>query len=110
MKINERLTVLFQQVKQKEISEKLKISQSSVSDLLKGKTDPSLSTLQGICMEFNVDANWLLLGKETDFLTDDEKKLIKGYRGCSDKEKGRIEEIIDSSEGNKKPYDKAGNL
>ena len=110
MKINERLQFLFKEIKQKEVSEKLEISQGSVSDLLKGKTDPSLSTLQNICNVFKVDANWLLLGMESNFFTDEERELIKRYRLCTDREKGRIDEILEQSEHNKKPYDKAGNL
>lgn len=110
MEVKDRLNLIFKNMKQKEVAEKLQISQSAISDLMHGKKDPSLETLQKICREFNVDGSWLLIGIEGNFLTDEERKIIKGYSLCSDREKGRIDEIIDNSEGNKKAYDKAGNL
>lgn len=92
-----------------EFAKKIGISPSAIGYLEDGTKSPSLETLQIICKEFKIDGNWLLLGIESDFLTEEERKIIKGYKKCTDKEKGRIEEIIDSSENNR-PIKKEGNL
>lgn len=111
MKINERLNQIFKNVKQKDISDKLEISQGSVSDLLKGKTDPSLNTLQAICREFNIDGNWLLLGIESEFLTEKEKEIIKSYRKLDDQHKKSIEDMINTWKPNEEnKIIKEGNL
>lgn len=83
---------------------------SSISKIENDKQIPSAEIIAKICEEYNIDGNWILLGIESDFLTDEEKKIIKGYRRLTDKEKGRIEEIIDSSDTNKIQYSKIGNL
>lgn len=97
---------------QKELGELLNLKPSTITLMEQGKSKLTVESLILLCKEYQISADWLLFGTESekDFLTDEERKLIKGYRACTDKEKGRIEEIIDSSEGNKMPYDKVGNL
>lgn len=91
-----------------EFAKKIGIAQSSLSEIEKG-TIPSAEILIKICSIFGIDGNWLLTGVESDYLSDEEKELIKRYRTLSEREKGRIDEILGSHRDDKE-YIKEGNL
>lgn len=97
-------------IERKTIAEKINIDISSLSKIENGKQMPSAKIITDICLTFDLNLYYVLTGLENNFLTAEEQKIIKGYRNCTDKEKGRIEEIIDSSESNKTKIIKEGNL
>ena len=50
----------------KELTEKLNLNRSTISDWKIGKTKPSVNAVIGISQIFDVSLDWLLTGKETD--------------------------------------------
>lgn len=72
---------------QKTFAEKLNISPSAISVMLKGKTKPSLDTINALCKlchDNNISLEWLFLDIKTDNQNDtlkpDEKHLLDAYR------------------------------
>lgn len=88
MMINDRIKEIRikSNLNQTEFAEKLNLTQSAISAIERGTNIPSMSTLESICNEFNVDGTWLLTGKETVIqkndldLTEHEYLLIKAMR------------------------------
>ena len=77
---------------QKQMAEKLCISQQTYSDYENGKTEPNYDSIIEICKIFNVTADYLLgleddLGARTEgqekkpsTLSAEERRLVEGYR------------------------------
>ena len=67
-KISERFKTVRKQsgMNQKDFAEKLNVTQSVVSDIERGSREPSRSTIITLAEVFNIDLNWLLLGKGSD--------------------------------------------
>ncbi|WP_370636108.1 helix-turn-helix domain-containing protein [Lactobacillus sp. S2-2] len=74
-KFSEQLTFLRQQKKMSQgmLSSKLNISRQSISKWERGDSEPSLDTILNLTTIFNVDLDFLLLGKENQ-----KKLLIQG--------------------------------
>jgi transcriptional regulator with XRE-family HTH domain len=70
--LNERVKHIrkIMQLNQKEFSQKIEISQSALSQIEKGLTSLSFSTIENITRKFNVNCNWLVNGAGPIFLLD----------------------------------------
>lgn len=73
----------------KELTEKLSLSKTSISEWRKGKTTPSVKALIGISQIFNVSLDWLILGKQNN-LSSDEELLLSCYNKLSEIDKGKL--------------------
>lgn len=98
MKIGERILILLKEknLTQKALSEYVGIKQSTISDW-KGKgSSPSSEYISKICEFLNISPTYLLTGKEDILnLSEDEKLLLEKYNILTEKNKGKIEYIID---------------
>ena len=63
-------------ISQKDFAAQLNISSSFLSEIESGKTKPGYNFLTKLASEFNINPAWLLLGKGTMFLKDDETGSI----------------------------------
>ncbi|WP_341279751.1 helix-turn-helix transcriptional regulator [Paenibacillus sp. FSL H8-0537] len=92
------------QMNQMEFSNRVGVSQGTLSELEQNKYNPSLETLLAIIKEFNVHATWLLFG---DMASQDEHKEVVGelnqvensliicFRKLSARDQREIVEIIE---------------
>lgn len=62
--IAERLKYLrvFYKLTQKQFADVLELSQGNVSEMERGKFNPSLDTVLSACRYFNISADWILFG------------------------------------------------
>lgn len=63
------------QMNQTEFSNRVGVSQGTLSELEQNKYNPSLETVLAIIKEFNVNATWLLFG---DMASEDDLKEMAG--------------------------------
>lgn len=93
---------------QQELAILLDKSQGTVSAMEKGKSI-LVEDIYLLCRELNISADWLILGNKEIHFIDDEIDFLLKYSNLSDREKGRIDEILDRS---KRPEEikKIGNL
>lgn len=77
-----------QNISQKQLAEKIGVSNSRVSNWEQGINRPDADMIAGICLALNVSPS-LLLGVQlaTDELDEHERKLIKAYREKADLQK-----------------------
>jgi transcriptional regulator with XRE-family HTH domain len=61
---------------QKEFAKKIGINQSSLSDIEKGRTKPSVDTIMATCRTFGVQADWILFGEKVVFSNKRLSELI----------------------------------
>lgn len=88
--ITERLKLLIDDlgINKREFSRRLKISESTVSNIFSGKATPSSVTIKKICEEFTVNAEWLENGVGEMYVDMDDiertegklRKLMAEYR------------------------------
>ncbi len=90
---------------QKEMADKMKIKQSSLSSMENNKALPSLETVISLCKGLEVDANWLLTGVEGVKISKDESVLINKYRKLTEREKGQIDFLLNQLQEDKKDDD-----
>jgi len=95
--IADRLTVARKSMpyKQKDIANKLGISNTHLSSLEKGRCQPSKQLLKAYCATFNINEEWLINGKGEMFkrtyeATDASNALTELERLLDLKEKGGI--------------------
>ncbi len=71
---------------QKELSEKLNVSESAVSMWERGERTPDIEKSEEIAILFDVSLTYLSTGKESDpnQTTPEEKLLIERWRKCDD--------------------------
>lgn len=80
------------------LSQEAGLTQSTLSNMYKRGTNPSLSTLQGLCSAFDVSLEELFHdddGIESSTLSLDETKLITSYRKLSSDKKESIRNFLD---------------
>ncbi|MBI3802735.1 MAG: XRE family transcriptional regulator [Nitrospirae bacterium] len=65
---------------QKTFSERISVSRSFLSEIESGKVKPSLETLVGVVMQFQVDAHWLLVGTGKGATADLAAEPSSGYQ------------------------------
>lgn len=67
----------------KELATNTNISQSLISDYKNGKVEPSMTNILKIANFLDVSCDYLITGKEQQHLNQEEKLLVKYYRGIS---------------------------
>ncbi|AQT84743.1 transcriptional regulator-like protein [Paenibacillus larvae subsp. larvae] len=91
------------QMNQTEFSNRVGVSQGTLSELEQNKYNPSLETVLAIIKEFNVNAKWLLFGdmaSEDDLkemageLNQVENNLVINFRKLSARDQREIVDII----------------
>lgn len=76
-----------------QLTEKLELSKSAITDWKKGKAKPSVDAIIKLSIFFEVSTDFLLLGKENKSsykehtLSEDECKLLDSFRQIGDEEK-----------------------
>lgn len=61
-----------------DLAEKLKVSRAAIGHYLSGRREPSIETIIKLCEIFNVSADYLLMGRQTDYDIDDiDRKVLK---------------------------------
>lgn len=78
MTINQRILDLIKvlNITQKDFARKADIQETTLSSLKKNKYEPSAQTMVKICQVFNVNTNWLLLGKGDIFNTENKEPTL----------------------------------
>lgn len=67
MHLGERIRYIRKEIlniTQKEFGEQIGLKANSVSDIEKGKNNPTEQTIKAICREFNINEDWLRYGNE----------------------------------------------
>lgn len=85
-------------ISQIDVANELNISQKAYSFYERGEREPNLKMLIELSNFFNVTIDYLL-GQENEKLyavSDEEYKIIKKYKKLTEKNKGKIEERIDT--------------
>lgn len=70
-----RKTRIDLDMNQQELAKILKVSQSVISDIERGSREPSRQILVYLAEKYNVDLNWLLLGKSTENADNTDKEI-----------------------------------
>jgi transcriptional regulator with XRE-family HTH domain len=82
--IGERLKYIrkLQKMNQTDLSEKLGISQGTLSEIESGKILPSLEVIMKLADTYKLDLNWLIANSsdKSTILQDDEFEVITAYR------------------------------
>lgn len=72
----------------KSLEKELEIGNGSIARWTKSK--PSVENVLKISQKFNVSLDWLVIGKEPEELTLEEKKLVNLYRSADERGKRAI--------------------
>lgn len=91
------------QLNQIEFSQRIGVSQGTLSELEQNKYNPSLETIQAIIKVLDVNAAWLLFGDEATLSSHEglgilsklERSMVNNFRKLSPQEQMRIMNIID---------------
>lgn len=70
----------LKEISQKELAEKLSVSQSAVTNWIKGKNSPDIEVIARMCDVLDISVTDLFGTDGIDQYTDHEKKLIERYR------------------------------
>lgn len=112
MVISERIFYILEEkgITQKEFSEQTGISQSTISDWKRKKTNPSADKILKICETLNVTP-YELLSERNDMvvdkvdyliaLNDQEAVLLEEFRSLSNREKDRLMGYLDALKSEK---------
>lgn len=95
--MNEKIKEIrkLNKMNQQDFSNKIGVSQSTISSIEKGTFIPSTETIIKICTEFDIDSNWLLLNKNVAKHSNEDYIFLEKYNSLSEREKGRIDQIIE---------------
>lgn len=102
MIISEKIYLLMEQrgINQKEFANRTGISQSTISDWKRKKTNPAADKIMKICEVLHVSPYELLSeGKPVDYdlvLSSGEISLIQEYRTLSERQKDRLRGYFDA--------------
>lgn len=103
--ISEKIFIILDKIgmSQKEFSEKTGISQSTISDWKRKKTNPASDKIMGICEVLHISPVELLtdevlpgelLSNQRVFLSREESALIESYRQLSRRQRSRLSGYI----------------
>jgi len=95
--IGERLKEARGELSQVEISKKYGLGKNTLSNYETGVTPPKLEFLMQFIKDFNIDANWLLLGGEKPQkpeLTSREAALLDNYRHSPEEARKSVETTV----------------
>lgn len=79
MTVGDRIREIRGYMSQRDFAQKLGISQSSISGYEKNTRSPDYDIIRKICSEFNVSADWIILGKQTAERNENYALLEKNY-------------------------------
>lgn len=108
-----RLVLDEKNIKQKELASAIKVSESYISNILKGKRRNISSALAMLIEQnFGYSAGWILSGEGEPYITQTsipglsptKKRLIAEIEKMSDAELDAVKVFIDSLEGYKKAF------
>lgn len=88
---------------QKELGDLLQLSQNTISQIENNKSSITIESLILICNEYNISADWILFGK------DSEDKIINKYRSLNPEEKVIVDMILNKA-SERDGFEKIGNL
>ncbi len=71
---------------------------------------PGASAIIAISEALDVSTDYILKGIEPDYFSQEEKELINAYRRLTEREKGRIDEILSLHREDNNKWLKEGNL
>lgn len=78
------------------LAEESMLTYSTLSAMYLRNTPPKLDILEMICTAFGISlAQFFADGGEAEFLSDDEKELIRKYRRLTDEKKQAVNILID---------------
>lgn len=77
----------LKEMSQKTLAEKLSVSQSAVTNWIKGKNAPDIETVAQICHILNISVLELFGSNINDTYTNQEKQIIEQYRKKIDMQK-----------------------
>jgi len=105
--IGDRISEIIQAlgIRKVRFAEQINVDQSYVTQLTRGKRNPSDRTINDICREFNVDENWLRTGEGEMFLpmaTDGLDTLSKQYPTLTAESLSFIKKLIGMPESKQK--------
>lgn len=98
MKIVERMFEIMESkdIKNVELANYLNVNKSVISNWKTRNTDPPAEYIVLICKLLNVSTCYLLTGKERkENLSEEDKILLEKYNLLTEKNKGKVEYIID---------------
>lgn len=82
----------------KELGEKLGLKKSPLTDWKNNKSKPTIEQIKMICEIFATSADYLLFGKDTNELTQNEKEMLNLYKQLPEREQikfiGKIEDVL----------------
>lgn len=81
-----------QGLKQSDLAGRVGTSQSTISQLEKGKQNPSYRTLQKIADALDVSVGYLLGEEELEELSEEEEAFFREYRGLSEDARRQLRE------------------
>lgn len=81
-----------QGLKQSDLAGRVGTSQSTISQLEKGKQNPSYRTLQKIADALDVSVGYLLGEEELEELSEEEETFFREYRGLSEEARRQLRE------------------
>lgn len=68
-------------IKKVRFAERIKVDQSYITQLTKGRNEPSDRIIASICSEFNVNESWLRTGEGEMFIPTTRSQEIAGFVG-----------------------------
>lgn len=80
VQINLKYYLKIKKISQKELSKKLNVSQSAVTNWIKGSNSPDIEMVAKICDILDISVNQLFGTEKTNEYTINEKLLILHYR------------------------------
>lgn len=86
------------QYTQKELSEKLGISEDSMVRYLKGKSQFKLDTIIKLSEILQISTCYLITGKEINDLTQEEQQLLEAYRNAEPDMRKAARKMLDAPE------------
>ncbi|GEM_PF-1550584 len=97
LEISERIKKRLKELnyKQIDLSNNTGISKNAISNYVSGNRIPDTKSILLISQFLNVTIEWLLIGKESIYLSEEDKNLLKKYNTLNDKNKGKTENFID---------------
>jgi transcriptional regulator with XRE-family HTH domain len=94
---------------QTQLANKLKVHQTAISQWELGKSFPDILTMQKLADLYGVSIDYIL-GRETSrngqaTLSEDEKKLLRNYRGLGAEEKNTVQDFIENKKQKPRMYE-----
>lgn len=76
------------------LSKECGLSESTLANIFKRNTMPSISTLETICSSFGITLSQFFCEGETVELSPELKKLFEGWVGLTPKQKSAVLEVV----------------